>query len=233
MIRPACFEDARTMAKLIDIAGEGIPNLLWSKLAEPGQSALDVGQARACCDVGGFSYRNALVADGDESVVGMVLGYIVGQPDEAETKDLEKSPDFARPFATLEHHSAGTFYIDALAVLPGWRGCGVGSRLLKAAEQRARTLGVRSMSIQHFAQTRMQRNCTAVLAISFRPRTPVRQALASLTISVMWDCCLSLSKQNLGIYRKLVVWNFGFSRYRSLLITAESWSTNSKRVYRT
>lgn len=142
------------MAKLIDIAGEGIPNLLWSKLAEPGQSALDVGQARACRDVGGFSYRNALVADGDESVVGMVLGYIVGQPDEAETKDLEKSPDFARPFATLEHHSAGTFYIDALAVLPGWRGCGVGSRLLKAAEQRARTLGVRSMSIQHFAQNK-------------------------------------------------------------------------------
>lgn len=153
-IRPACFEDARAIARLIDIAGEGIPNLLWSNMAEPGQSALDVGQARACCDVGGLSYRNALVAEAEGSVVGMMLGYIVEQPDEEINEDPANLPDLARPFVALEHQSVGTFYIDALAVLPGWRGCGVGSRLLVAAEQRARNLGVTNMSIQHFAHNK-------------------------------------------------------------------------------
>lgn len=162
------------MAKLIDIAGEGIPNLLWSNMAEPGQSALDVGQARACRDVGGFSYRNALVADADGSVVGMVLGYIVGQPDEAEIEYLDKLPDFVRPLVTLEHRSVGTFYIDALAVLSGWRGCGVGSRLLKAAEQRARNLGVRSMSIQHFAQNKNAAKLYNRIGYQFSGQSPVQ-----------------------------------------------------------
>lgn len=153
-IRPACFEDARAMAKLIDIAGGGIPNLLWCHMAEPGQSALDVGQARVGHDVGGLSYQNALVADADGSVVGMLLGYIVERPDEEAVEDAAKSRSRGRPLAALQHRSVGTFYIDALAVLPGWRGCGVGSSLLVAAEQRAQTLGVTNMSIQHFAQNK-------------------------------------------------------------------------------
>lgn len=153
-IRPACFEDARAIARLIDIAGEGIPNLIWSNMAEPGQSALDVGQANACCDVGGLSYRNALVAEAEGSVVGMILGYIVEQPDEEISEDPAKLPDLARPIVALEAQSVGTFYIDALAVLPAWRGCGVGSRLLVAAELRARNLGVANMSIQNFVHNR-------------------------------------------------------------------------------
>lgn len=153
-IRPACFEDARAIARLIDIAGEGIPNLIWSNMAEPGQSALDVGQANACCDVGGLSYRNALVAEAEGSVVGMILGYIVEQPDEEMNEAPSNLPGLARPFVAHEPKPDGTFYIDALAVLPGWRGCGIGSHLLVAAEQRARNLGATNMSIQHFAHSK-------------------------------------------------------------------------------
>lgn len=151
-IRPAGVADAATLAKLIDIAGEGIPNLLWTSMAEPGQSALEVGQERACREVGGFSYRNALVAETDGLIVGMMLGYVVAQPDDEEIMGLAELPELFRPFVVLEHQSVGTFYINALAVFPGWRGYGIGNRLLTAAEHKARELGAASMSIQHFAQ---------------------------------------------------------------------------------
>ncbi len=161
------------MARLIDIAGEGIPNLLWSNMAEPGQSALDVGQARVSRDVGGFSYRNALVAEAEGLVVGMMLGYIVEQPDEEINQDPANLPDLAWPFVALEQQSAGTYYIDALAVLPGWRRCGVGSRLLVAAEQRARGLGVTNMSIQHLAHNKDAVKLCSRIGYQFSAQSPV------------------------------------------------------------
>lgn len=172
-IRPACSDDATSMAKLIDIAGEGIPNLLWSKMAEPGQLALDVGRERACREMGGFSYRNALVAESEGSVVGMMLGYIVPQPDDEEIHGLAELPDLVRPFVELEHQSVGTFYINALAVFPGLRGSGIGSQLLAAAEQRAGELGATFMSIQFFAQNEDAGKLYRRIGYEFIAKTPV------------------------------------------------------------
>lgn len=173
IIRAACVQDAPAMAKLIDIAGEGIPNLLWGDMAESRQSSLEVGQARACREAGGFSYRNALVAEAYGCVVGMMLGYIVEQPDEDDIKGLKALPDMVRPFVALEHQSVGTFYINALAVFPGWRGCGVGSRLLVAAERWARNLGVTRMSIQHFAQNKDAAKLYNGVGYKFSAKSPV------------------------------------------------------------
>ncbi len=47
-LRPAGTSDAPILAKLIDIAGEGIPSWLWSGMAKPGQSALEVAEATWC-----------------------------------------------------------------------------------------------------------------------------------------------------------------------------------------
>ena len=46
-LRKAKVEDAESLARLIDIAGEGIPSWLWSMSAKDSESPLDVGIARA------------------------------------------------------------------------------------------------------------------------------------------------------------------------------------------
>lgn len=151
-VRAASSRDARIMAKLIDIAGEGIPRWLWAGMAEPGQSPLDVGEARARRDSGGFSYRHALVAEQHGEVAGMMLGYRIEAPSAEERAALAGLPEPIQPFVALEHESVGSFYVNALAVLPGRRGTGIGSLLLAAAEARARTLGIARMSIQVYEQ---------------------------------------------------------------------------------
>ena len=60
-IRPATKADAHALADLINFAGEGLPLYLWKKMAEPGETAWEVGRRRAKREDGGFSYRNATV----------------------------------------------------------------------------------------------------------------------------------------------------------------------------
>lgn len=149
LIRRASVEDAAALAKLIDIAGEGIPNWLWNRACENGQTPLDVGTERARRPSGGFSYANALVSERQAEVTGMVLSYLI---DAAPEDDPEALPAPIAPFVDLEKHSVGTWYINALATFPGHRGQGLGSSLLAAAERLARENGTSAMSIQVYAQ---------------------------------------------------------------------------------
>lgn len=151
-LRAATPTDGRTLAKLIDIAGEGIPHWLWSGLAVDGQSALDVGEERARREAGGFSYRNAIVAERNAAVAGMMLGYRIAEPRAEDRAAVTDLPAPLRPFVELEHQSVGSFYVNALAVFPGRRDGGIGRTLLAAAEDRARSLGAAHMSIQAFEQ---------------------------------------------------------------------------------
>ncbi len=72
-IRPARITDASDLAVLVDIAGEGAPNYMWGLLAAPGQSTLEIGRERARREEGGFSYRNAIIAE--------INGEIAAKPD--------------------------------------------------------------------------------------------------------------------------------------------------------
>ena len=152
IIRAAERQDARALARLIDIAGEGIPNWLWSQMAGEGQSALDAGEERAKRDAGGFSWKNALVAEHNAEIAAMMVGYRIEEPSDEDRAELPGLPEPGRPFVELEHRSAGTFYVNALAALPGRRGLGLGTALLRAAENKAATQGIRRMSIQAFEQ---------------------------------------------------------------------------------
>ncbi len=151
-IRGATPQDARTLAKLIDIAGEGIPAWLWTQMAAAGQTPLDVGEERAQRETGGFSYRNALVAEHGGEVAAMMLGYPLGEPSQAARDEVADVPEPVRPFVELEHLSGGTFYVNALAALPGRRGYGLGTALMRAAEDAAAAAEIGRMSVQVFEQ---------------------------------------------------------------------------------
>lgn len=149
MIRAASKADARAMAMLIDIAGEGLPSWMWGKSCETGQGPLDIGTLRAEREAGDFSYRNAAIALRGSMPLGMLLGYPILEAPEDGPEDV---PAAFAPFLELEAQSVGTWYVNALAVFPGARNQGIGRRLLAEAEQRAACDGIREMSIQVFSQ---------------------------------------------------------------------------------
>ncbi len=149
-IRPATKQDARSVAELIELAGEGIPGYYWQLSAVKGRQAIDVGTERALREDANFSYRNAVLAEHQDTVVAMLLGYKL--PDSVENIDLTEYPPVVRPFVELELLVPGSFYINALAVYPLFQGRGFGSRLLAFADSLAIDVGCGQLSIQVFEQ---------------------------------------------------------------------------------
>jgi ribosomal protein S18 acetylase RimI-like enzyme len=141
--------DAKDLASLINLAGEGIPHWLWTRACIEGQTPLEVGIERAKRKTGGFSYKHALIAERNGQPKGMVLSYAI---DEAPSENLDDLPAPIAPFVALEKLSVGTWYINALAVFGEAQGQGIGSRLLMAAEDLARSAGFTEMSIQVYGQ---------------------------------------------------------------------------------
>ena len=142
--RQATPADAMALAELINFAGEGLPLYLWERMAEPGESAWDVGRRRARRDEGAFSYRNAVVAERGGRVVAGLVTYRVAE--EPEVIDAE-TPGIFVPLLELENRVPGSWYVNVLAVYPLHRGRGLGGTLLEIAAEQARENGSRGESI--------------------------------------------------------------------------------------
>ena len=144
-IRDATLDDAQALAVLINFAGEGLPLYLWEGMAEPGQDPWQVGRQRASREEGSFSYHNTVVAEIDGTIAGCLIGY----PLAAEPKpvDLEGMPAMFVPLQELENLAPDTWYINVVAAFPEFRGRGVGTRLLEAAEQYAIGVGKQGLSL--------------------------------------------------------------------------------------
>lgn len=170
-IRQATPQDALHLARLIDIAGEGIPSWLWGQQTDDGQVPLDIGAQRAQRVSGGFSYTNALIAEQAGIPLGMVLSYAIDVAPEDNPDDL---PAPIAPFVALEKHSVGTWFINALAVATGHRSQGVGARLLAAAEDLAVANGYDAMSLQVYAQNTGAVRLYQRLGYAQRAKSPVR-----------------------------------------------------------
>ena len=145
VIRPARKEDAAALARLLDIAGEGIPQWLWQQSAGAGEDALSVGARRAARDSGGFSYTNAHVAELEGGIAAMLLGYRL--PDPYDTGDLDEVPAVVRPLIELESLAPGFWYVNAIATVEKARGHGLGTRLLALAHTLARHAGATSLGL--------------------------------------------------------------------------------------
>ncbi len=144
-IRAATKDDAAAMAELVNFAGEGMPLYLWTGMAEDGQSPWQVGRERARRESGGFSYRNTLVYEQAGRAVGALIGYpLAPEPEADSTAGL---PPMLVPLQELEDLAAGTWYVNVLAAYPEYRGMGIGTHLLQAAEGEATRAGCSGLSI--------------------------------------------------------------------------------------
>jgi ribosomal protein S18 acetylase RimI-like enzyme len=148
-LRRATRKDARALAKLSEYAGDGIPGYLWSQSAKEGQPPIEVGIERVLREEANFSYRNAVVAEVDGRVAAMMLAYRL--PEQSEV-NLEELPDLLRPLEELEQKVPGTFYVNALAAYPEYRGLGLGTKLLEAAHALASEAGCEELSLEVFDQ---------------------------------------------------------------------------------
>ena len=94
---------------------------------------------------GGFSYRNTLVFEKADRVAGALIGYPLDpEPDADSTDGL---PPMFVPLQELEDLAAGTWYVNVLAAYPEFRGQGIGTHLLVAADKQAAESGSNGLSI--------------------------------------------------------------------------------------
>jgi ribosomal protein S18 acetylase RimI-like enzyme len=142
--RYATPADAAAMVDLIHFASEGLALYLWTTIAPPGGDPWAIGRERAARDVGGFSYRNAVVLEADGRVAAALIGYPLADTVEPMPDDL---PPMVVPLQELEDLVPGTWYVNVLAAYPEHRGKGCGTALLGAAERLARASRKRGMSV--------------------------------------------------------------------------------------
>ncbi|WP_298921148.1 GNAT family N-acetyltransferase [uncultured Roseobacter sp.] len=171
LIRQADASDAESLARLINLAGEGIPNWLWTRACVEGQTPLEIGIERAKRTQGGFSYTNTLVADRYGYPIGMVLSYAITAAPAENPDDL---PAPLAPFVALEKLSVDTWFVNALAVFAEGQNLGIGTQLLTAAEELAQANGFREMSIQVYSQNSGAVRLYERLGYQLVAREPVR-----------------------------------------------------------
>jgi len=149
-LRAARPGDCRRIAELFEISSDGIADYVWSQLQAdyPGLSLLEIGERRYARENTAFSYRNCVVAERAGEVIGMLHAFAI-EPAEAPPATPDAIDPALRPYAELE--VPGSLYVSGLALVPGERGGGIGTRLLGVARERARALGCAELSLICFA----------------------------------------------------------------------------------
>ena len=103
-VRPATPADAADMARLVDLASEGLVRRFWAEMAEPGEDVFAVGARRAARDEGAFSWRNAAIAELGGVVAGLLVAYRIGDAPEP----VDEAPAMVRPLVELENAALGS-----------------------------------------------------------------------------------------------------------------------------
>lgn len=139
-------EDARAIGEAI-VEAVGAEHCL--ELIGPGrgiETAIELFAEMARREDTQYSYRNALVArDGAGRAVGVCVAYDGGRLEELRRPFLERAAvEFGiDPAEVPDETEPGEYYIDTLAVRSDCRGRGIGRRLLRAAAERGRAMGLR------------------------------------------------------------------------------------------
>lgn len=144
-LRWATPDDAAAMAEFVNMAGEGLPLYLWSRMANAGDDPWEIGRQRARRNSGSFSYRNTVLLEDAGEVAACLIGYPLAS--EPEPIDYARMPAMFVPLQELENLAPGTWYVNVLATYPKHRGRGFGTTLLHLADEIAADTGADGLSI--------------------------------------------------------------------------------------
>ena len=145
--RAATEDDCTELALIRDIAGRRMPSYLWSQEVGQGQSYFEYGREKIRTDTNRNSYfENWLVAESQDKFVGAFFGFSVDDP--YPEIDLDAVPECFRPCIELERVARGCWLLQAIAILPQYRGKGLARQLLDKAESVARDSGTNRIALQ-------------------------------------------------------------------------------------
>ncbi len=145
--RKATEDDCTELALIRDIAGRRMPSYLWSQEVRQGQSYFEYGREKIRTDANNNAYfQNWLVAESQSKFVGAFFGFFVDNP--YPDIDLDAVPECFRPCVELERIASGCWLLQAIAVLPQYRGKGLARQLLGKAESIAKDSGTNRIALQ-------------------------------------------------------------------------------------
>lgn len=145
--RRATEADCSDLAILFDIASRGIVSWIWSDLAAPGQTSIEVGRdrIRALTEVRSHHANWHVACVGSRTIGGFFGLRLAAAP---ETVDWTEVSDILRPLEEMEHLAQGCWLLQAVALFPEFRGQGLARPLLEEAEAAARVSGATRIVLQ-------------------------------------------------------------------------------------
>ena len=147
LFRSATEDDCTELALIRDIAGRRMPSYLWSQETGQGQSYFEYGRETIRTDANSNSYfKNWLVAESQSKFVGAFFGFSVEDP--YPEIDLDAVPECFRPCIELERVASGCWLLQAIAILPQYRGKGLARQLLDKAESVAKDSATDRIALQ-------------------------------------------------------------------------------------
>ncbi len=145
-LRPARATDATHLATFADTATGSLSICLWRLSARPGQSAVEVGRGLIrSVAAAPIHHSNWQVVETAGEVQGGLLGFPLG-PEEAGAAHSD-APAFLEPLTALKAMAVDSWFLSVIAVFEEARGAGLGTALLKGAEQQAAQAGCARISL--------------------------------------------------------------------------------------
>ena len=145
--RSGTADDATTLALIFDAAGRRIVSYFWSLYAAEGQSFFEFGRENIRTNLDGKSFhKNWQIAELDNKLLGAFFGFRVADPYPEINYDEE--PEWWIPFLELEKLASGSWLLQAISILPEYRGQGHANVLLAKAEEVAKANGAKKISLQ-------------------------------------------------------------------------------------
>ncbi|MDJ1016559.1 MAG: GNAT family N-acetyltransferase [Paracoccaceae bacterium] len=134
-IRQAATEDAEFIARIIDMASEGVVPAMFEDVAPPGMTGAEIGLMMIRDETGPFTYRRSHILEEGGTPAGGMITFQLTEEDTAEDPTM---PACFLPIRELEQQAIGDWYINVIATLPEARGRGHGRALVGFAEALAR-----------------------------------------------------------------------------------------------
>ena len=139
---------------MIDISSDGIALIEWTEAAQAAgdRTALDIGARIYASEDGDYSYRNCCIAQMADRRAGMLIGFpmTARDPSDVASPPPFDGTDVFAPYKYLE--APDTWYICGVALLPEYRGHGIGTGLMQMAREQARTHGYTQLSLVVFEE---------------------------------------------------------------------------------